>query len=101
MDHSGRRAGDRRNGCRVHDRRPRRDGDRHPIRTLGTGGADTRPGPSVKRGTGLVAKPASSAFPMEARDIRLVRIDDGDLALQFELYNGTKQPVEPYDVGLG
>jgi outer membrane protein OmpA-like peptidoglycan-associated protein len=38
---------------------------------------------------------------MEARDIRLVRLDKGDIALQFELYNGTQQEVEPYDVGMG
>jgi len=55
-------------------------------------------------GSGIVAKPASTAFPMEARDIRLVRLgqqSEGDLALQFELFNGTQQPIEPYDVGLG
>jgi len=54
--------------------------------------------------SGIVAKPASTAFPMEARDIRLVRLggqDESDLALQFELFNGTQQPIEPYDVGLG
>jgi outer membrane protein OmpA-like peptidoglycan-associated protein len=38
---------------------------------------------------------------MEARDIRLVRLDQQDIALQFELFNGTQEPVEPYDVGLG
>jgi outer membrane protein OmpA-like peptidoglycan-associated protein len=51
-----------------------------------------------------VAKPASTAFPLEGRDIRLVRLGgqgEGDLALQFELFNGSKQPVEPYDVGMG
>ncbi len=52
-------------------------------------------------GTGIVAKPASTAFPMEARDIRLVRLDDQDIALQFELFNGTKENVEPYDIGMG
>ncbi len=52
-------------------------------------------------GHGIVAKPASTAFPMEARDIRLVRLGEGDIALQFELYNGTEAPVEPYDLGLG
>ncbi|HET6732800.1 OmpA family protein, partial [Mycobacterium sp.] len=52
-------------------------------------------------GSGIVAKPASTAFPMEAQDIRLVRLGDQDIALQFELFNGTQQPVEPYDVGLG
>ena len=52
-------------------------------------------------GSGIVAKPASTAFPMEARDIRLVRLDDQDIALQFELFNGTKENVEPYDIGMG
>jgi outer membrane protein OmpA-like peptidoglycan-associated protein len=52
-------------------------------------------------GTGIVAKPASTAFPMEARDIRLVRLGQQDIALQFELFNGTQQPVEPYDLGMG
>jgi outer membrane protein OmpA-like peptidoglycan-associated protein len=51
--------------------------------------------------SGIVAKPASTAFPMEARDIRLVRVDQHDIALQFELFNGTQQPIEPYDLGLG
>ena len=58
--------------------------------------------PQETGGSGVVAGPASSAFPMEARDIRLVRLDDEkDLALQFELFNGTQQPVEPYDIGMG
>ncbi len=52
-------------------------------------------------GSRLVAKPASTAFPMEARDIRLVRLNEQDIAVQFELFNGTQQPIEPYDVGLG
>jgi outer membrane protein OmpA-like peptidoglycan-associated protein len=52
-------------------------------------------------GSGIVAKPASTALPMEGRDIRLVRLSDQDIALQFELYNGSQQPVEPYDIGLG
>jgi outer membrane protein OmpA-like peptidoglycan-associated protein len=55
-------------------------------------------------GSGIVAKPASTAFPMEARDIRLVRLgqqNQGDIALQFELFNGTQQPVTPYDIGMG
>src|SRR5918998_1293425 len=52
-------------------------------------------------GSGIVTKAASTAFPMEAQDIRLVRLGGQDIALQFELFNGTQQPVEPYDVGLG
>ena len=38
---------------------------------------------------------------MEARDIRLVRLGQQDIVLQFELFNGTQQAIEPYDVGLG
>jgi outer membrane protein OmpA-like peptidoglycan-associated protein len=53
------------------------------------------------RGSGIVAKPASTAFPMEARDIRLVRLDQQDIALQFELFNGTQETMEPYDIGMG
>ena len=52
-------------------------------------------------GTVIVAKPASTTFPIEARDIRLVRLGQQDIALQFELFNGTQQPVEPYDLGMG
>jgi outer membrane protein OmpA-like peptidoglycan-associated protein len=58
------------------------------------------PAPDVA-GTGIVAKPASTAFPMEARNIRLVRLNSQDLALQFELYNGTQKSIEPYDIGMG
>ncbi len=64
----------------------------------------SRPAPAVDgepAGHGIIAKPASTAFPMEAQDIRLVRLDEGDIALQFELYNGTEAPIEPYDLGLG
>lgn len=60
--------------------------------------------PGKPSGTGVVAKPASTAFPLEARDIRLVRLGgqgEEDLALQFDLFNGSKQPVEPYDIGMG
>jgi outer membrane protein OmpA-like peptidoglycan-associated protein len=52
-------------------------------------------------GSGIVAEPASTAFPLEGRNIRLVRLDKEDLALQFELFNGSQEPVEPYDVGMG
>ena len=52
-------------------------------------------------GSGIIAKPASTAFPMEARDVRLVRVDEQDIALQFELFNGTQEVVEPYDIGMG
>ncbi len=66
--------------------------------------ATTKPAPAdgdASGGRGLAAKPASTAFPMEARDIRLVRLDQQDIALQFELFNGTQETVEPYDIGMG
>lgn len=50
---------------------------------------------------GIVAEPASSAFPLEGRNIRLVRLNAQDLAAQFELFNRGQQAVAPYDVGMG
>lgn len=49
---------------------------------------------------GVDAEAASSAFPVEARDIRLVRVSDRELALQLELFNGTDAVLRPSDVGL-
>jgi outer membrane protein OmpA-like peptidoglycan-associated protein len=70
--------------------------DASPPSTQAVPAQDATPG-----GSGIVAKPASTAFPMEARDIRLVRVDEQDIALQFELFNGTQEVVEPYDIGMG
>ncbi|MGH3677172.1 MAG: OmpA family protein [Mycobacterium sp.] len=64
-------------------------------------GAPATSGPAAAGGSGIVAKPASTAFPMEARNIRLVRLGQQDIGAQFDLFNGTQQPIEPYDVGLG
>jgi hypothetical protein len=63
--------------------------------------SEPAPAPSGKAGGGIVAKPASTAFPLEGRNIRLVRLGEHDIALQFELFNGTKETVEPYDLGMG
>jgi outer membrane protein OmpA-like peptidoglycan-associated protein len=66
--------------------------------------ATSNPAPAdagAPNGSGIIAKPASTAFPMEARDIRLVRLGGQDIALQFELFNGTQESVEPYDIGMG
>lgn len=49
---------------------------------------------------GVDAKAASSAFAVEGRDIRLVRVNDRELALQLELFNGTDGPIRPGDAGL-
>ena len=51
--------------------------------------------------TPTVSGPVSSAFPLEGRDIRLVRVGDQDIALPFELFNGTNETVEPYNLGMG
>jgi outer membrane protein OmpA-like peptidoglycan-associated protein len=63
--------------------------------------SDPAPETPAKPGSGIVAKPASTAFPLEGRDIRLVRVGEQDIALQFELFNGSKETVEPYDLGMG
>ena len=63
--------------------------------------SESAPAPSGNPGSGIVAKPASTAFPVEGRNIRLVRVDEQDIALQFELFNGTRETVEPYDLGMG
>ena len=49
------------------------------------------PAPSGSAGSGIVAEPVSTAFPLEGRDIRLVRLGEQDIALQFELFNGREK----------
>lgn len=56
------------------------------------------PAPAVN---GVDALPVSTAFPVQGRDLRLVRVGAGEIALQFEFVNGTDQPVRPYDLGIG
>jgi len=81
----------------------------HAVATKNAAPAESEPaatsrGPvavDAPRGSGIVAKPASTAVPVEAQNIRLVRVDQQDIALQFELFNGTQQPIEPQDVGFG
>jgi outer membrane protein OmpA-like peptidoglycan-associated protein len=70
----------------------------HPAAPTASDPAPETPGTS---GGGVVAKPSSTAFPLEGRDIRVVRVGEGDVALQFELFNGTTETVEPYDIGMG
>lgn len=49
---------------------------------------------------GLVAGPSSSAYPVEARNIRLVRSGERELALQFDLFNGTDKRISFGELGL-
>jgi len=48
-------------------------------------------GAGPDQGPGIVAQPVSSAVPVQARDIRLVRNGANELALQYEFYNGTTE----------
>jgi outer membrane protein OmpA-like peptidoglycan-associated protein len=57
------------------------------------------PGPTTVGG-GLVADSVSSALPIQARDVRLVRSGGADLALQFEFANDSAETIAPSDMGL-
>lgn len=50
--------------------------------------------------TGIVAKASTSAYPVEARNVRLVRTGEDQLALQFELYNGLQEELAPGLLGI-
>lgn len=49
--------------------------------------------------SGVDAGPSSSAFPVQGRDLRLVRVGD-EIALQFEFVNGTGQALAPDALGI-
>ncbi|MEU6785150.1 OmpA family protein [Nonomuraea angiospora] len=49
---------------------------------------------------GMVAGPTSSALPVEGRNLRLVRSGENELALQFELFNGTDDEISLGTLGL-
>jgi hypothetical protein len=71
----------------------------------GTGSAaSVIPGPTASTaapsGTGITAEPRSSALPVRARDVRLVRVGTAELALQFEFANDTGQPMSPDTLGI-
>lgn len=62
----------------------------------GSGEASAAPAPSQ----GIVAKPQSTALPVEARNIRLVRQGSDELVLQFDFYNGTTEKLAPDNYGI-
>ena len=71
----------------------------------GTGSAaSVTPGPASSTPapprTGITAEPRSSALPVRARDVRLVRVGTAELALQFEFANDTAQPMSPDTLGI-
>src|SRR5882757_9776422 len=43
---------------------------------------------------GVLARAVSSAFPVEGRNLRLIRRGD-EVVLQFEMFNGTREKFEP------
>jgi hypothetical protein len=69
-----------------------------------TGAATVTPGPTSSAPapprTGITAQPRSSALPVRARDVRLVRVGTDELALQFEFANDTEQPISPDTLGI-
>ena len=68
-------------------RPPRRDRCSHPVS-------------AATPGTGITAEPRSSALPVQARDLRLVRVGTNELALQFEFANNTDRPISPDTLGI-
>ncbi|SDM36544.1 OmpA family protein [Nonomuraea jiangxiensis] len=56
--------------------------------------------PLPSRAQGLVAGPTSTAFPIEGRNLRLVRSGEKELALQLDLFNGTDKEISLGTVGL-
>jgi outer membrane protein OmpA-like peptidoglycan-associated protein len=49
---------------------------------------------------GIVAKPASSALPIELRNLRLIRQGSDELVLQFDFFNGTTEKEAPDNYGI-
>ncbi|MET7330308.1 OmpA family protein [Nonomuraea sp. NPDC005650] len=58
------------------------------------------PEDTPSRTKGVVAGPTSTALPVEGRNLRLVRSGENELALQFELYNGTDDEISLGTLGL-
>ena len=60
------------------------------------------PSPTTPAGprTGITAEPLSTALPIQARDLRLVRVGANELALQFEFANGADRPITPDTLGI-
>lgn len=55
---------------------------------------------AARPGTGVTAEPLSTALPVQARDLRLVRVGTDELALQFEFANNGDRPVTPDTLGI-
>jgi hypothetical protein len=51
-------------------------------------------------GSGITAQSLSTALPVQARDLRLVRVGANELALQFEFANNGDRPITPDALGI-
>jgi outer membrane protein OmpA-like peptidoglycan-associated protein len=74
-----------------------------PVTGTGTAGAVTAAPVTTGAaapGSGITAEPVSTAFAVEGRDMRLVRVGAAEVALQFEFFNGTDQEITPDKLGI-
>ena len=78
-----------------------------PVSGVGQSGATTAaPTPSplptsaAPAGTGITAESLSTALPVQAKDLRLVRVGTNEVALQFEFANKGDRPVTPDALGI-
>ncbi len=78
-----------------------------PVSGVGQSGATTSaPTPSplptsaAPAGTGITAESLSTALPVQAKDLRLVRVGTNEVALQFEFANKGDRPVTPDALGI-
>jgi outer membrane protein OmpA-like peptidoglycan-associated protein len=62
--------------------------------------AGALPGQSLGGANGIVAKPGSTALPIELRNVRLIRQGGDELVLQFDFFNGTTQKLAPDNFGI-
>jgi outer membrane protein OmpA-like peptidoglycan-associated protein len=66
----------------------------------GTGTGTATPTTTGAPKSGITARAVSTAFAVEGRDLRLVRAGANEIALQFELFNGTDQAITPDKLGI-
>ena len=77
-----------------------------PVSGVGQSGATAAPTTSAlptsaaPAGTGITAESLSTALPVQAKDLRLVRVGTNEVALQFEFANKGDRPVTPDALGI-
>ncbi len=55
---------------------------------------------SAAPGSGITAEASSTAFAVQGRNLRLVRVGADEVALQFDFFNGTGQEITPDKLGI-